>query len=280
MKQNGGSVTTQAGTCRVRLEVNAQEAAWGEDVHGVVVLEGGSVPQTFWSVEAGVLEYPVTGSLASDCQRWERFLVQPSEERRLRCAQRVPWGVPFGRTLAFQAIIRPAWAWPQVVQVPISVCPPRAIAQVAEVLAEVARMAIQKWEVFGAGDGAAALLTSGETGPERVERLRLELFLNHGTVYGELGVEPRPRTIGGVVQGLVGADRQRYPVRFPAGDLEAARDRFQEALRPYVDRLKDLPIPAAQPGPPPGSLPRPSAASPASPEDLPRVCEQTDRTQE
>jgi len=245
--------------CRVQLQLDTRSAPWHEELPGTLFLQGGATTRTF-SLYVGIDEYPdqvARGQELLPDRSWDRIEVKPHEQVRVCFALRMPGSVPFGRR-RFSAKARSSWRHSTALTAEIHVAPPVPFQRMATLLEEVIRVPARSWSTLELGDGVVAQFTPEREDPRPFDDLRLELFRNNGMIYGTLSVDPLDRTFADRLRSAAGADRVTVPFRFPEHDLSGVRGHYEQHLRPILDSLRELPIPAVQPKPARSELPLPA----------------------
>lgn len=245
--------------CNVRLVLDADRTPWQELVTGTLFFQGGPRQQTL-QVDVGLEVYPdqlTKGQELLPHRRWNAIRVEPGEAVRACFELRVPWGIPF-RPMQVQAVVRSGWLRRAVLSATVGITPPRAFQRLAVLVEETSESRVTNWHSSSLGDGVSAELIPREPAANQIQRLGLELFKNNGMVYGNLSVEPVGSTLVDRLRSAVGSHPVTLPFRFSEEDTEGPRIFFAQALRPYIDGLRELPIPAARQCPSPNELPLPA----------------------
>lgn len=258
MSPKPGSLT-YAGACRIGLELRTDTANCGETVSGRILLLGGRRSQLIERVEVTLVDLTAEPYNYA-VQEWTELTVASRREQHLdfsiQIPERLPVQYPFVIRLAARA---QGDQWARTGR-SIQILPATCYQQLAQVLAEAAGIPVAAWTTIGGGDGVAARLQPDDTAQKIFDALRLEMFRSGPALYGELEVDPREHTLSDRMKAAVGADRRRYPFRFRSPDSEPVRAFFEQCLRPYVDVVRQLPIPAEANTQRGAVLPRPSRA--------------------
>lgn len=250
--------------CRLRLALDSPYAAWQEDVTGTLFFQGGLLPLLL-QVDVGLELYPdqlTKGQELLPHRCWKGIQVGRGEAVRACFELRVPWGIPF-RPMQVRAVTRSGWLRRSVLSASIEIAPPRAFKHLASLVEEIAGGRVTGWDSSSLGDSVRAELLPRDPGAKQFERLVLELFKNNGIVYGQLSIDPLHLTVADRVRSAVGNHPVTLPFRFPEEDAAEPRAFFTRALRPYLDGLRELPIPATSPNVSLEELPLPAEGCPA-----------------
>jgi hypothetical protein len=256
--------STSVRGCLLELRVSAVEAEWESTVNGELRLTGGQQEQIINRLDV-VLTNPTEGEVVGrdspfemDAVRFGRVIVSPLEERVLPFSLKMGWGVGFSTPVYVRATAQVNRISFSQVAASIHALPPAAFALVAEVAAAEAQAQVGAWSSIDAGDGAFATLTVGEAMRSVFDRLSLRLYRGSGMVYGSLKVDPHERSLRDQLRAAAGLGVVTVDFRFPIGDREAAQKFFCDILRPYVNAVRELPIPANAVHGSADQLPRPS----------------------
>lgn len=242
------------------LELWTDTANCGETASGRILLLGGRRSQRIEQLEVTLVDLtaePYNYAI----QEWTEFTVPSGITQQIDFLLRVPERLPVQYPFIIQLAARARGdQWARTGR-SIQILPAAYYQQLAQVLAEAAGIPVTAWTTIGGGDGIAARYQPEGAAREMFDALRLEMFRSGPALYGELEVDPREHTLSDRMKAAVGADRRRYPFRFRSPDSEPMRAFFEQCLRPYVDAVRQLPIPAEGQSQESSALPRPSRAS-------------------
>jgi hypothetical protein len=249
-----------AGSCRVGLEVDRDLASCGETFTGRILLRGGRTPQRIERTAAclGGRDSDLE-SFVYDRNCWNGLLVNPGEVQRLEFTLSVPDRVQLEWQKRVWVAARAERDMEVTAGTEVRILPPHCFVELSEALAAAARVPDVQWTTIGGGDGVAAQFTP--VGPARAlfDGLRLEMFRTGPVLYGELEINPREYTLRDRLRAATGADRCRFSFSFRSANSDEVRNFFGHCLRPYVDAVRQLPIPSGANLREAASLPRPSA---------------------
>jgi hypothetical protein len=244
--------------CRLELELDTSAAGWGESISGRLVLQG----RLRWPVPRLVEIALVTGSgapIGERRYRWERVALELGEMRTFEFRLVIPAGTPPDPLVVSATVSAPLEA-PMLALAPVTVLLPARYRRLVEILEQVSGVPVAGFYSTGGGDGFGATFTPDEASRDVFDGLRLEMFGSGSSIYGHLEIDPQEQSLADVLKAAAGLDRRRLPFRFPRNDPEEARRFFEQCLRPYLDAVRQLPIPAGKPQSPARTLPRPSSA--------------------
>ncbi|MGV3720545.1 MAG: hypothetical protein ACO1SX_06505 [Actinomycetota bacterium] len=248
----------------MELFVAAGEAAWESHVTGELRLNGGPDEQIINDLEV-VLDNPTDGppgglesTFYMDSARFGRMIVSPGEALVFPFSLRMGWGVGFAIPVILRAVAQFGRLGYSQVVTTIHALPPPCFAQIAEIAAEEAHLSVDKWASIDSGDGARVTFEVGEAMREVFDGLCLRLYRGSGTVYGRMHIDGRDHNLRDRMRSAAGLGVATVELRLPIGDVDTARKFFHETLRPYVNAVRQLPIPAGGSGDASEQLPRPS----------------------
>ncbi len=254
----------------IRVLLAREQAGWGEEVGGALVLQGFARPTEIFSVRIGFgeeLRSLTRTSFVEPPVRWERLLVRPHEALRLPFFLRVPWGHFLDGALAVRLAVAPLdLPDDRVGDIPFRVAPPPLYSATAELLGELAGMRVRGWQVIGPGDAARAHLRPPPGADHPLAGLDLDLG-GREALRATVTRLPRIRSLGEAARRLAGVLPAPVTLDLPPADPDEARRRLTAAG--FSRGRGDLPIPAA-PSQDPRVLPRPAPSPAPSGEDLPR----------
>lgn len=259
------------GACKLSVTLDTPAAGWGETISGRVEIRGGEVSQKVGALNATIVEHWVTvvstgkSTIVVPHHRYHdsrnlgtNLVAAPGDQLAFEFTLQMPWGADFGHGWCVACGATIAGAVDPAAKCDFRPLPPPVFAELAEELHQAGRMPVVSWHLLP-GAGARATLKPDDATREILDGLTLDLYREAEVLRGQVVVNPQEHSLGDVLQSLVRADRRSTPFEFPSGDVEAARAVFEEALRPNLDALRQLPIPASAAPAAPGELPRPSS---------------------
>jgi hypothetical protein len=254
----------QVGRCRLELRLAQVEAAWESHVAGELRLTGGDDEQVINRLEV-VLTNPPDGAVVGpespfymDAARFETVTVPARRELVLPFSLRMGWGVGFTAVIHLRVTAQFGFLGLTQVVTAIRPLPPPDFTLIAEAAGVEARLAVGAWGCIGSGDGASVTFKVGDAMRDVFDGLSLRLFRSAGIVYGELCIDPQEHNLRDRLRAAAGLGVATVDLRLRAGDREGARAFFREHLRPYVNAVRHLPIPADRFRESDGQLPLPS----------------------
>lgn len=262
------------GACQVAVSLNAAEACWNEPISGMVYLKGGRVAQQLHGLDVAVVEHWTTSTFNGKttttnhhyreyqkAQLLAAFEVQPGAEHAFPFQLTVPWGGLFNHEWMVRAAADIPLAVDPHARGLFHLLPARIFLDTAQILSEVARLPVHAWH-NQQGGVRVDMVATGEAG-KVLDGIRLHMVQNGYRLSGAVEVNPQERSVTDVLKSLTRADLQRTPFDIAVGDHAATRALFQQALRPYLDSLAHLPLPAAAPAPRAEQFPLPSQETPS-----------------
>jgi hypothetical protein len=268
------AASTGIGACGLSVTLEAPVVGWSEEAKGLVHVTGGRVRQEIARLDASLVQHWTTMTMVGktpvvrhhyhshdQATLASGFWVEPGEQRDFPFSLTAPWGGQFAHHWFIGARAGIGGAVDRGARGDFRLGPPAVFTRVAAVLTQVSRLPVSSWSLLGAGGARAELRPREESLSEILDGVRLELTLSGDWIGGQVVVNPQERSAADVLQSLVRADRRSLPIRFQRDDLDAARAAFEEALRPDLDALRQLPIPSAADASTEG-LPRPAEAPP------------------
>lgn len=248
----------------VQLTLDCDTAKPGEMLTGRVRLRGHSHLETLVNVHVMLFSKVVAKGWQQYAKRsWIAELIPAKELTPLEFSLEVSEEQAFGLESLLRLLVgEHNVVIDMEVKVPLAAC----YQQLADCLANVARVSVTEWTYAARGDGIAARLEPTGAARDLFDELQLEIYRSGPYLYGDLVIDPRERTLADRLKASVGADRRRYPFRFQAATDDEVRHFFEQCLRPYLDAIRHLPIPAAVPPQDPACLPRPSDHGAEAPE--------------
>jgi hypothetical protein len=255
-----GSVKKTAGTRdEVELVLDRNAAKPGEVLTGRVRIRGERYYEYLESVQVMLLSN-ISGKGWSQCATtsWAEFRIAPNEHRQLEFSLVVSEEHTFGLHNKFRLVGHYYQEYRVEIEIEVRIPLAACYQQLADCLASMARVSVTEWAYAAGGDAIAARLEPTGAARDLFDELQLLIFRSGPLVYGELVIDPRERTLADRLKARIGADLWRYPFRFRAAASDEVRAFFEQCLRPYLDAIRHLPIPAAVPPQNPVFLPRPS----------------------
>jgi len=247
------------GSCRVGLELDSTVVSCGETLVGRVILRGGRTTQ---QVETAVAYFERRDSdldrlvYARTC--WNNLVVNAGDTQRLEFNLAVPDRVSMESPKQVCVTARAVGDMAATSGLSVRILPLPCFVELASALASVARIPVTHWLNIGGGDGVAARFVPDGPAREVFDGLRLEMFRSGPNLYGELEIDPRERSLRDRLRAATGADRRRIPFNFRSLDTDEVRNFFVQCLRPYLDAVRQLPIPSGGTPRDGAVLPRPS----------------------
>lgn len=253
------SLFASTGSCRVGLELDRSVVNCGETLVGRVILRGGRTRQ---QVESAVTYLERRDSdldrlvYARTC--WNNLVVNAGEVQRLEFSLPVPDHVSMESPKQVCVTARAVGDMAATSGISVQILPLPCFVELSSALASVARIPVTHWLTIGGGDGVAARFVPEGPAREVFDGLRLEMFRSGPSLYGELDIDPRERSLKDRLRAAAGADRRRIPFNFRSLDTGQVRNYFEQCLRPYLDAVRQLPIPSSGTPRDGAVLPRPS----------------------
>jgi hypothetical protein len=185
---------------------------------------------------------PDDGYTDPSLQATKNLKLSPGDRRTFTFAFNVPKEAPLSRTCVALGPRETVYSAPKLA---VYIWPEPRFVDLARQLAAVSGHNIHSWRSAGAGDGVYAQLMPQPAMRPLFDSVALELFPDGTSIYGSLIVDPQERNLADVLRAATLSDIQRYLVRFSASQLPDAGKEFERLLRPFMDRGRNLPIPAA-----------------------------------
>jgi hypothetical protein len=243
------------GAATVAVDCRTPCVGWGESANGTVALTGGEVAQQVKQLTVSLVEHWTTttmvGKTAVTIHHYQPhattvlasdFALSPGESLTYEYSLPAPWYEEFSHHWFIGARAEIPAAVDRGAQRDFKLTAPPEFRNLAAVLTEVCRIAVQSWH-FCQGRARAELIAREEVRTE-LDGVRLEVNLVEGRLVGQVVVNPQEKDAGDVLRSLVMADRHLTPFNLALGDAAGAKAAFEAALRPHTDALRTLPIPA------------------------------------
>ena len=241
---------------RAKLQLETPSAAWGEAISGRLILRGCTRWPIAWTVEI-ILATPSGTPIGGERHSWNQVVVKSGQTSVHVFRFAIPPGTPpdplvVRATVASEHLVS--------VQTPVTVLLPMRFRRLAETLEQVSGLRVAEWHAASYEGGIGVIFVPEAGAGDLFDGLRLEMVAVGGGVAGHLEIDPQEHSLADVLKAAIGLDRQRIAFRFSRNNPDVARRFFEKCLRPYLDAVRQLPIPAEKPRPVERTLPRAASA--------------------